>query len=88
MGIRLGNLTVKEIEERCEIVLSEEDRHFLEQSRQENVSIPIEANKWHCFDMPFLVCCGSKTFATVIYERLRNYEIKGQLGIGWDKEEK
>ena len=41
---------------------------------------------WHCFDMPFTIVCGSKEFATKIFEKLSPYgkDMKCQMGIVWN----
>jgi len=61
----LGNLTVKDIEERLDITLSEEDRAALGAIRC-NSANDIPADGWHCFDIPFMILCGSmKTHSEV-----------------------
>lgn len=38
----------------------------MEDKRQENVSIPLKKNTWHCFHMPFeLVLCGDEVLEAV-----------------------
>ena len=72
MSIMLGNLTVKQIEERLGIELSDSERKSLSSLRQENAT-NIEKNKWHCFDMPFTILCGSYDTAKAIYDILLSY---------------
>lgn len=83
MGIYLGNLSVKQIEERLEIVLSEEDREVLKNSQEENAS-NVPENKWHGFDIPFIIVCGSMDMAIKVRDILSKYDkdMKGTLQIG------
>lgn len=46
------------------------------------MSIPLEKDKWHCFDMPRIIATGSEEFRDELYHRLKNYSFKGQIGIG------
>lgn len=43
IGIRLGNLTVEDLERHLEIKFSDEDREYLNSTRQENVSQKLSA---------------------------------------------
>jgi len=67
----LGNLSVKQIEERLGINFPEEIREFMEQSHQPNAN-NIAARKWHCFDLPFHIVCGDLETATKIYESVKD----------------
>ena len=59
MYIRLGNLSLEEIQKEVEVNFPKEFIEFMENKRQENVSIALKENTWHCFHMPFeLVICG------------------------------
>lgn len=82
MSIYLGNLSVEQIEEQHEITLSDEDRKWLKEHRQENVSVPLAKDRWHCFDIPRLILADSDEFRREIYNRLEKYPFKGQIGIG------
>ena len=72
MGILLGNLTVQEMEKRLGIILTDDERQFLISTRQPKAD-KIEKDKWHCFDIPFDLVCGSMEFATKVYEVLKPY---------------
>ena len=76
----LGNLSVKQIEERLGVDFPEEIREFMKQSHQPNAS-DIAAGKWHCFDIPFHMVCGDIETATKIYESVkdRSSECKDSL---------
>ena len=85
MGIYLGNLTVEQIEHRLGIVFSEEERSELKSARQEKAS-NIAADKWHCFDIPFMIVCGSYAFSERLKEILTPYASKmtGSISVGVD----
>lgn len=80
MGILLGNLSVRELEEKHGFTLSDEDRQALESMRQSSAQ-KIEDGKFHIFDMPRHILCGSYDTAVKVHEILKKYEIKGSIGI-------
>ena len=84
MGIYLGDLSTKDIEQRLGITLSDSDRDILESMRQNKAS-NIQPEKWHCFDIPFFIRCGSKDTAIKIGDILKQHEGKmtTKIGIGW-----
>ena len=59
MSLRLGNLSVDDLERRLGVSLSESDRQFLEAARQNTAHVE-EPDKLHIFDMPFSIICGSE----------------------------
>ena len=71
MNIMLGNLSVKQIEERLGIEFPEDTREFLKNSHQAEVS-HIKPGKWHCFDIPFNMVCGDYDTAKKIYESVKD----------------
>jgi hypothetical protein len=73
--VMLGNLSVQQIEERLGIELTDEERAFLSSSRQQRAE-GIAKDKWHCFDIPFVMVCGSQETAMKVCEILRPYESK------------
>lgn len=79
-NIRLGNLTVPQIEERLGIEFPEHIREFMENTHQNNAS-DIQKGKWHCFDMPFELVCGDMETATIIYKSVekKSKECKTRL---------
>ena len=83
MNIYLGNLSVAEIEKRLEITLTDEERKQLSEDRQERCE-NLGADKWHCYDMPFLIACGSSEQAKKVYNLLKPYadKMKKQIQIG------
>lgn len=82
MNIYLGNLSVEQIEKEYQVQFSEEDKAWLKEHRQENVNIKLGADKWHCFDIPRIIAVGSADFRQEIFDRLKNYAFKDQIGIG------
>ena len=68
MSIYLGNLKVKDIEDRLEVTFSEEARKFMESTRQNSASP--SHGYWHCFDIPFAIVCGDIETARNIHATL------------------
>lgn len=61
MFIRLGNLSLDEIQKKSGVPFPKEFIDFMENKRQEDVSVPLKENTWHCFHLPFeLVVCGQE----------------------------
>ena len=85
MDIRLGNLSIIDIETIYKIIFTEEDKKWLNEHRQEDVSIPINADKWHCFDCPKVLVCGSFGLANELYGRLKVYKFQDSLEIALEE---
>ncbi len=66
----LGNLSVKQIEERLGIEFPEEIREFMKNTHNPDAN-NIPCGKWHCFDLPFNMVCGDLETATKIYESVK-----------------
>ena len=82
MSIMLGNLTTKQIEDRLGIALTDTEREALNSMHQSKAE-GIQKDKWHCFDMPFTLLCGSRETAQSVYAVLRPYSnsMKCQIQI-------
>ena len=80
MVFLLGNLSVRELEEKHGFVLSDEDRQVLESMRQSNVQ-RIKDGQFHIFDIPRNILCGSYETAVKVHEILKQYDIKGRIDI-------
>lgn len=80
MGILLGNLTVKDFEEKHGFTLSDDDRAALESMRQDSAQ-KIEKGKFHIFDMPRNIVCGDSDTCQKVYDILKGYKIKGKVGL-------
>lgn len=81
MVIYLGNLTVKELEDKHSFTLSDEERATLESMRQDKAE-NVQSDKFHIFDIPRVIACGSKDTAIKVYEILKQYSINGHIEIG------
>jgi len=79
--VYLGNLTVKDFEERTGVSFSEEDRLTLEDMRINSANEPL-AGKLHIFDMPFQIHCGEDVFKKVLgILRKYDYSKSKQFGL-------
>ena len=82
MGIYLGDLSIKEIENRSGVKFPEELVEYLKPRYQEKAN-HIQPGKWHCFDIPFVLVCGDMETAKEIYKHLKPFsgDFKKQMGI-------
>ena len=83
--IMLGNLSLKQIEERTGISISSEDKKILGEMRQDRAE-NIAFGKWHCFDLPFMIVCGDKPTAVNVVEILSAYDwtkAKQAIQVSW-----
>lgn len=89
MSIMLGNLSVKQIEERLGIEFPEETREFMRENHEPNAS-NIPKGKWHCFDIPFTIVCGDMKTAEKIYYSVKDKsdECKDRLQFSLDTSNK
>lgn len=74
MEISFGNLNVTDFEKRLGIQFSEEDKQWIRESRQEDVSIRLAPGKLHIFDLPFSVHCADNETATKLLFILRKFD--------------
>ena len=89
MAIMLGNLTLQQIQDRRGFQFPQEALDLL-QNRQEKVNrVKIAGGAWHCFDIPFMLMCGSEQMARDLAMVLmpHAHEFKTPLGVSWDNEE-
>jgi len=70
MNIRLGNLTVEEMENRSGVTFPDELKKLLAASHQDHAT-NIGEGEWHCFDLPFVLVCGDRPLAQKIFEHLK-----------------
>lgn len=85
--IMLGNLSLKQIEERTGISISSQDKEILGEMRQDRAE-NIAFGQWHCFDLPFMIVCGDKPTAEKVVKILSQYDwtkSKQALQISWEK---
>jgi len=84
MEIRLGNLSLTQMQERLGIELSSDDvTNF--PHRQENVSKKLDKYTWHCFDIPFCITCDSEDTAKSVLKILQPYvdQFRETIQIVW-----
>lgn len=79
VGIRIGNLRVEDIEDQLKIKFTEEEREYLNSTRQENISNELDANCWHFYDLPRVLVFGSRRSHSKFKELLANHEISGSI---------
>ncbi len=87
MNIMLGNLTVKQIEERTGITLTYEHRQMFREDYSP-IAEKIPSGKWHCFDIPFVMVFGDKATAEKYVVILQTYDwskCKEPFRISWQK---
>lgn len=84
MGIRLGNFTFRELAEKHQFTLTEEELTTLEALRQEDASVENGTDKCHIFDMPRVIVCGNEDTQHKVVGVLMKHagEIKGEIQIG------
>ena len=87
IGIRLGNLTVVDLERELGIKFSDEDREYLKATRQENVSRKLAAESWHFFDLPRTLSFGSIKFGMKITKLIKNYNPQGSITCDYQLDE-
>ena len=72
MSIYLGNLSIERMEEQMGIKFPEPFRTEFGKTRQHSADTSkLAKNGWHCFDMPFVLVCGSRKFAQNIANELK-----------------
>jgi hypothetical protein len=89
MGFCLGNYDIGRMEKRLGITFPEELVTYMNERHQDNAG-RLEKDRWHCFDIPFVLHCENIEMATKIYDYLKPFsnEMKDQLRIttqSWDK---
>lgn len=85
-AIMLGNLSIKQIEDRLGIQFPEDIKEFMNSTHESNAS-NIPKGKWHCFDIPFNLVCGDIDTATKIFKSVesKSSECKCQLQFSISK---
>jgi hypothetical protein len=70
MCIYLGNVSVEEIERRAGVVFPVELVSYLNDRRQQDAG-HLAKDKWHCFDIPFVLVCENIDMAKEAYKHLK-----------------
>ena len=84
--INLGNVSIEKLQDRTGWNFSKEDYDFLIEHRQDNAQ-EIAKDKFHIFDIPFMVLCGEeiKDKVTEILVKYNDKEkSKEPLSIAWN----
>lgn len=55
MGIMLGNLSLKQIQERCGMTFQDEFIAYLKKTYEPNADVQGGTEKWHGFVLPFCI---------------------------------
>lgn len=86
MGIMLGNLSPEQIERRLKIKLTDAHKQELMDAWQQKAE-DIADDKWHCFDIPFMLVCGNKATAERFRDLFMTYDLsKAELfQISWTR---
>ena len=89
MGIYLGNLTPKDLERRLGITLSDDDKQWLSDHRQEVVNnTPLEDGKLHIYDIPLIIICDVVDTAVKVRDMFMKYgpsSFKETFQVGWER---
>jgi hypothetical protein len=84
--VNIGNLSLDEMERRTGVQFPQELRSYLEANHQDKAS-DVAPGKWHCFDVPFKIVCGSVEVADLLREHLdplvANFKEPLQVSITW-----
>ena len=86
MGLRLGNLTLQQVELKHKFSISDEDMTLLKNKRQDDAQ-NIKNGMFHIFDLPQTSFhFSSEDDARKTVEILQKYgsEIKGQINFTWE----
>lgn len=81
--ILLGNLSIEQIEQRLDIKFSETDKERLKSFHSEKTDVARQ-NAWHCFDIPFIIVCGTLNTVSEVMDILTPYssKMKTKIQIG------
>ena len=88
MYIFLGNLTPEQLEKRLGITLTDSDRNYLSEHRQEKVNnTPLGDGKIHIYDIPLIILCDVKETAEKIRDLFEKYpnNFKETFQVGWER---
>ena len=83
----LGNLSIKQIEERLGIQFPEEIRELMKKTHEPNAT-NIPKGKWHCFDMPFNLVCGDIEIAKTIFNSVKDKSNECKCTLQFSLQEK
>lgn len=83
MSLFLGNLSARQMCDRLGIEYTQQIAD-MELARQHNANVKRGTDKWHCFDIPFFVMCGSYEVAEVWRDLLTpaEHQMKEPISFG------
>ena len=76
MAIYLGNQTISDLERRTGYVFSDEDRKWLKSHRQDDADIDYNSDKFHIFDLPFVIHVASPISDYLLKLMMKYQDIK------------
>ena len=89
MYIFLGNLTPEQLEKRLGITLTDSDRNYLSEHRQEKVNnTPLGDEKFHIYDIPLMIMCDTINTAIKVRDMMMVYHpdtFKETFQVGWER---
>lgn len=83
MAIYLGNLSAEQMAHRLGVKLSPEELERLEAMREQNCNKINGRPVWHCYDIPFVIACGTYDACVAIQNILQPHvaEMRGSVEI-------
>ena len=63
------------MEKRAGVIFPEELKTLLKNTHQDHAS-NVGEGEWHCFDVPFVLMCGSMELAQTIYDHLKPVSVQ------------
>lgn len=87
MAIYLGNLSVEQMAKRLGMKLSPEELEKLEAMREQTCEKIKGRPVWHCYDIPFVIACGTYDTCMAVAEILQAHveEMHGSVEIALDQ---
>lgn len=81
MNVRFGNLSIDTFESRTEVKLTDDDRAWMEEHREDSANKQ-SPDKFHIFDLPFSIVAGTGCGAELV-KRLTSggYEFKKSFQV-------
>lgn len=73
MNIYLGNLSARQLCERLGIDYTDQIAD-MELAREQKADVKKNTDKWHCFDIPFEISCGTREVAMVWRDLLSPFQ--------------
>ena len=81
MGIRLGNMTFRQLAEQHCIDLTDDELKSLEALRNDNANFDAGSECCHIFDMPRSIVCGTRSVFDTVLAVLGSKRVIGPIDI-------